>query len=103
MRLDHFLSEKEEKRCPYLPSLDDESRMLDLRDQILVRQKKSIHVRLLIPNFLVRPRRKILKIWQYPVDYPIPVHILGRDVPFLKPRYFAVFTAVKAADFIPSS
>lgn len=29
--------EKKEKRCPHLPAFDEEARMLDLRDQILVR------------------------------------------------------------------
>ncbi|GJE94647.1 DNA repair helicase [Phanerochaete sordida] len=34
-----LLSEKGEKRCPYLPPADEETRMLDLRDQILATPK----------------------------------------------------------------
>ena len=30
-----FLSEKGDKRCPHLPSLDEDIKMIDLRDQIL--------------------------------------------------------------------
>jgi len=30
-----FLLEKGDKRCPYLPSLDEDIKMIDLRDQIL--------------------------------------------------------------------
>jgi hypothetical protein len=39
MFVDAFLFiEKGDRRCPYLPPADDETRILDLRDQILVRQ-----------------------------------------------------------------
>lgn len=34
-----LLSEKGDRRCPYLPPADDESRILDLRDQILATPK----------------------------------------------------------------
>ena len=31
-----YSAEKGKKRCPHLPSVEEETRMLDLRDQILV-------------------------------------------------------------------
>jgi chromosome transmission fidelity protein 1 len=56
--LSSISSESDEKKCPYLPPTGDEERMLDFRDQILVRaifRAKAYH---LIP---VRPRRRTLK------------------------------------------
>ncbi len=57
-RLLNVSSESDEKRCPYLPPTGDEERMLDFRDQILVR---AIFRAELFHLTLVRPRRRTLK------------------------------------------
>jgi chromosome transmission fidelity protein 1 len=38
------LSEKEDKRCPHLPPPEEEERLLDFRDQILVRDPNNYDV-----------------------------------------------------------
>ena len=51
-------AEKGKKRCPHLPTVDEETMMLDLRDQILVRTHTPVLCRILDTDRLRRRPRK---------------------------------------------
>jgi chromosome transmission fidelity protein 1 len=78
-------TEKGDRRCQFLPPLDDETRILDFRDQILV----SIRFHVGLTSLTCKPRllRKILKTSQWLVEWHKLVLISARDELFHKPRY----------------
>jgi hypothetical protein len=77
--------EKKEKRCPHLPSIEEESKMLDMRDAILVCQQGQNTES--VSELMSRRVRKILKSSTPLVKICIHAPISQLAVLFRKLRY----------------